>query len=295
MSESPPGPGWWLGTDGKWYPPAMPADPAGSSGGTPAPVDPPIDSPVAGRPNHTVLAMLLGGVVVVLVAGVLVAALLVTHRSATPSTATPLPSAPLPSAPPTTSSAAQAADEVRGCMKVHHMAYASTVTQGYTASTPPFLQSNRLTGGNTDPLYAGIAPTVTAFESCVWPPSNGADQTGYAQILLTRTPGANNWPGEIAPFTWGDVVDATCTTITAQYSGGHTGTSFSNTATVSAGGVIETQPGSSGAWATPPGEVTGQPLVLSTWAQALGYFIQPGEMAILHADDESVTAAQCGP
>jgi len=55
-------------------------------------------------------------------------------------------------------------------------------------------------------------------------------------------PGESTWPGEIAPFVWADVVDATYPTITAQYSGEHTGTSFSETVHVSSGGILDTQP-----------------------------------------------------
>ena len=72
------------------------------------------------------------------------------------------------------------------------------------------------------------------------------------------------------------------------------GSSFSETVSVSAGGIVETQPGSSGAWANAPGQLAGQSLTLAGWAQALGYFIKPGEGVILHADDEAVTNARCG-
>jgi hypothetical protein len=64
MSESSPGPGWWLASDGKWYPPelaggaspAVPAEPAWTGTGaiTPPPVMPgyPPAGPPPGPPGY---------------------------------------------------------------------------------------------------------------------------------------------------------------------------------------------------------------------------------------------------
>ncbi len=274
MSEIPQGPGWWQASDGRWYPP-------------PSPQTPPSVLPT--KSSHTVPLVLAGVIVVALIAGGVTAFVLVSRKSPQP-----YPAAALPSTTPSTSSAAQAADEVRGCMQAHNMPYASVVVHDYTASTPAFLQSNPYTSQSTDPIYAGASPVTTEFESCMWPPGAGADQTGYSQILMSTVPGDSTWPGEVAPFAYADAVDATCSTITAQYSGGHTGTSFSETVSVSSGGLVVTQTGGSGSFAVAPGQAAGQPLSLANWAQAVGYFIQPGESAILHAADESVTNARCG-
>lgn len=39
MSDTPNGPDWWLGTDGKWYPPVAPAQPGDGSNGPSSPAD----------------------------------------------------------------------------------------------------------------------------------------------------------------------------------------------------------------------------------------------------------------
>lgn len=41
MSDAPQGPGWWLGTDGKWYPPATPAEQVSDSREGQSPAAPP--------------------------------------------------------------------------------------------------------------------------------------------------------------------------------------------------------------------------------------------------------------
>lgn len=273
MSDISQGPGWWQGSDQRWYPPPPPPTPLANST----------------KSSHTGLLVLIGVIAVALIAGVVTTVVLLSKKS--PQAA---PAAAVPTTTTSTSSPAQAADEVRGCMQAHNMQYASAIVQNYFASTPAFLQANPHPYNSSDPIYSGGSPAVTAFESCVWPPIAGADQTGYSQILMTTVPGDTTWPGEVATFAYADVIDATCSDITAQYSGGHTGSSFSETVNVAAGGLVETQPGGTGAFAVAPGQTSGQPLSFVNWAQTLGFFIQPHESAILHAADESVNNAHCG-
>lgn len=64
MSDTPQGSDWWQGTDGKWYPPAMPA--GGPSGGPVGPF-PPVEKG-AGQGKTIALIIGIGAVVVVLVA-----------------------------------------------------------------------------------------------------------------------------------------------------------------------------------------------------------------------------------
>ena len=125
----------------------------------------------------------------------------------------------------------------------------------------------------------------------MWPPPSWADQTGYSQILMTSAPGDISWPGEISPYGDADVVDSTCGSIEAQYSGEHTGTSFSNTATVNQGGIVVA--GGEGTGFGPPPGSSGSTPSLTGWGQVLGFAIEPGESVILHLDAESVISAQC--
>lgn len=274
MSNASGGEGWWLASDGKWYPPQ--------------PSPPPPEAPRRGGPSRGVL-VLIGVIAFLVVAGGTTAAVLVANRG---STAQPALEKPL-SAPTTTSSNPQvAANEVESCMQTHSMTYANEVTKNFTASVPPFLQKNgNPFSGSADPEYSSQSPTVVEFQSCVWPPPSWADQTGYSQILMTSAPGDTAWPGEISPYGDADVVDSTCGSVEAQYSGEHTGTSFSNTATVNQGGIVVA--GGEGTGFGPPPGSSGSTPSLSGWGQALGFAIQPGESVVLHLDAESVISAQC--
>jgi len=191
--------------------------------------------------------------------------------------------------PPTTSttmSAIDAAHQVSECMRLHGMKYATQKTANPEGVASPFLERNGSPfTRSTVPEYSGGAPTLNEFESCVWPPASYADQTGYTQLLLTTVPGSPDWPGEVTPGAYADIVDGPCAAVRATYVGGHTGTSFSETIEVHAGGLRLTAP------KYPP---TGTDISnLSAWGQQMAYYLQPGESAILFAGDEAVTSAVC--
>src|SRR5580704_16598105 len=205
MSSAPGGEGWSLASDGKWYPPQP---------------FPPETAVVPSGPSHAVL-ILIGAIALLIVTGGVTAAVLIANGggSGTPIIAKPL------TVPTTAPSNRQiAANEVESCMRTHSMTYANEVTKNYRGSTPPFLQKNPNPFSTSDPLYSSFTPTVVEFQSCVWPPPSWADQTGYSQILMTSAPGDTSWPGEISPYADADVIDSTCSSVEAQYSGEHTGT-----------------------------------------------------------------------
>jgi hypothetical protein len=132
---------------------------------------------------------------------------------------------------------------------------------------------------------------LTLFEHCEWPPGPGADQTGYVDTFLTEVPGDTSWPGEINPLTQADGIDSSCRRLQILYTGGHTGSSFSDTVVISSGTLAITQPNWQGL--TIPGEQPGEAPNLTEWAQGMAYYLTPGEMAVLHADDESASSVDC--
>ena len=277
MSGSSQGPGWWQSADGMWYPPE-------SSPAPPLQRDP--NDPHRG-PRAGVLILI--GVIVVVAGGVAAVALIAGRHD----NSSPYPSAALPTSPPSTNNAVQASNEVGACMQAHQMQYAHTVVHNYSAATPVFLQHNPNPYTTSDPVYSDGSATVTEFESCIWPPSAGADQTGYSQILFTTVPGDTSWPRNFAPSAYADAIDSTCGGVTAQYTGAHTGSSWSSTATVSPGGLATTGLGSGVDGVVPPDGAQGEVPSLSSWAQYMSYEIQPGESVILHEGPENVTAATC--
>jgi len=173
-------------------------------------------------------------------------------------------------------------------MRLHNMQYASQKTVNPSRVVSPFLQSNPTPYRSTDVIYAGGSPTITVFETCAWPPSASTDQTGYAQLIVTTVPGDLTWPGETTEGAYADVIDgSSCPGFAAVYTGGHTGSSFSHSVTVAAGGLQLT---STDPMVRPNGLDISN---FTAWARQLGYFTQPGESAILLAGDESIMSLRC--
>jgi hypothetical protein len=144
----------------------------------------------------------------------------------------------------------------------------------------PFSKANagrdfgwRLAG---QPFGAGPIP-VSLYESCSWPPPPGADATGYSRILVSTVPGDRQWLGEIDPTAFANVLDTSCRKILINYTGGHTGVSFSRTVRISAGELLILY-----SKAMNPGEP--KPKTVSSWAYTVGYYINPGETVVLHPD-----------
>ena len=149
MSDMSQGPGWWLASDGKWYPPGS------GSGGRPSTPD-----AISKPGSRKGVLVLIGVIAVALIAGGVTAAVIISgsNRAVYPAEA-------LPSSPSSTTNAVTAANEVRGCMQAHQMAYAKVIVKNYNVSTPAFLTSNPEPYSSSDPVYSGGTPTVTAFES----------------------------------------------------------------------------------------------------------------------------------
>jgi hypothetical protein len=154
----------------------------------------------------------------------------------------------------------------------------------------PFFRANsgQDYGWNLDgqTIGAGTIP-VSLYESCSWPPVPGADVTGYARILVSTVNGERNWGGEFDPLTVANVLDTSCKKMVIKYIGGHTGTSFSQTAKASAGNlvIVDRQ-------MIYPGEP--KLTTVSEWAQSVGYYITPSETVILHEDSlSSILSIAC--
>ena len=114
---------------------------------------------------------------------------------------------------------------------------------------------------------------VSLYESCSWPPAPGADVTGYSRILVSSVNGETKWGGEFDPLTEANVLDTSCKNMVITYIGGHTGASFSQTVTVSAGQLVI---------AGQQRTYQGEPSTVSSWAQSVNYYITPGETVVLH-------------
>lgn len=99
--------------------------------------------------------------------------------------------------------------------------------------------------------------------------------TGYSRILVSTVNGEMSWGGEFDPLGYANVLDTSCKTMVIKYIGGHTGTSFSETARVSVGDlvIVDKQMISRG---------EPRPKTVSSWAQSVGYYITPGEAVVLH-------------
>jgi serine/threonine protein kinase len=286
--------------------------PAGEKVAIPSAVGRLVAAPPPARPRRwkAVAAALAAVTAVVLVAALLLAKPGKGHNlkaDSSSTTAAPLPattakadpaSTQTTTAPPTTApqtattaNALSAAQAVEACMSAHGMP-ASTVSVPHPTQTPPFFSANSTAyARSADSIYSGTSVKVTLFEHCEWPPGPGADQTGYVDTFLTEVPGDASWPGEINPLAQADGIDSSCHRLQILYTGGHTGSSFSDTVVVSSGTLAITQPNWQGL--TIPGEQLDQAPNLTEWAQAMGYYLIPGEMAILHADDESASSVDC--
>jgi len=70
----------------------------------------------------------------------------------------------------------------------------------------------------------------------------------------------------------------------ATYTGGHTGFSIHDQVTVRSDQIVSTETTED----RPPSSISG-------WAESMGYYLQPGESAILHASDESMSDIRCVP
>jgi hypothetical protein len=190
--------------------------------------------------------------------------------------------------PASTTNAVTAANQVAQCQRLHDMPYASTRTTNPSGVSSPFLAKNSNPYDRGDPIYEAASPTIILFQFCRWPPSPGADQTGYSQVLLTTVPGSSTWPGEVSDQAYADVVDTTCPTVAFVYTGGHTGSSVTTYARVSAMQLVDTEPaGGPVAGASPV------PTDLSAWADSLAYYLQPGESAVFHPGYEQASSARC--
>jgi hypothetical protein len=273
VSDVQGGPGWWLASDGKWYPPQT---------ATPTPGNEP-------KGSRNAVLILIGAIVLMLVAGT-VAVLMSRQSKGSTGTAAVLKQLPAQTTAPT--NPVTAANQVTSCMHAHSMTFASEVSLNPVGTASPFLQSNGNDFTNTGITeYQVHMPVVTLFQSCVWPPPSWADQTGYSQIVMTSAPGDSTWPGNISPYALADVVDSSCQNISAEYSGEQTGSSFSLMASVGPG-ALAVAGGDGSGFGDPPGTVNGADTI-STWGQALGSAIQPGESVILHPGNATVKSAEC--
>ena len=176
-------------------------------------------------------------------------------------------------------SATTIADQVSTCIREHGMSGASDgPLKPPSGMYVPFFQANngRDYGWNLDgqTIGGGTIP-VSLYESCSWPPAPGADVTGYSRILVSTVNGETQWGGEFDPLGYANVLDTSCKKMVIKYIGGHTGTSFSQTATVSAGSllIVDQQMMNRG---------EPIPKTVSAWAQSVGYYVTPGETAVLH-------------
>jgi hypothetical protein len=189
------------------------------------------------------------------------------------------------------------ADQVSSCIREHGMSGAS---DGPLKPPPgvyvPFSQANggrdfgwslgANTGGNN---FGGGPIPVSLYESCSWPPPPGADVTGYSRILVSTVPGERVWGGEFDPTGYADVLDTSCKNIVIRYIGGHTGLSFSERVSVSASDLVIVDP-----QMLAPGKP--RPNTVSSWAQAVGYYITPGETVVLHEPSlSSISSIACSP
>jgi hypothetical protein len=187
------------------------------------------------------------------------------------------------------------ADQVSSCIREHGMSGAS---DGPLKPPPgmsvPFSQANGgrdfgwslgvNAGGST---FGGGRIPVALYESCSWPPPPGADVTGYLRILVSTVPGNRVWGGEFDPTGYANVLDTSCKKIVIKYIGGHTGLSFSRRVTVAAGDlvIVDRQMLAHG---------ESRPKTVKSWAQALGYYVVPGETVVLHEPSlSSISSIAC--
>lgn len=180
---------------------------------------------------------------------------------------------------PPADSATTIANQVSSCIRQHGMSGASDgPLKPPSGMYVPFSAANQgrnygwNLNGNT--IGAGTIP-VSLYESCSWPPAPGADVTGYSRILVSSVNGQTKWGGEFDPLTDANVLDTSCKKMVITYIGGHTGTSFSRTVTVSAGDlvIVDQQMMYQG---------EPRPNSVSSWGQSVGYYITPGETVVLH-------------
>jgi hypothetical protein len=186
------------------------------------------------------------------------------------------------------------ADQIANCVRTHHMDGSS---EGPV--TPPaeiidqFSDANNGRYSSTDPVYGEGPIPVTLFESCSWPPKSGEDATGYSQILVSTVPGDVVWPGLISPFTYADVFDSACDSLTVYYEARHTLSSALVPVRVAAGKIIVVDPQMN--VGTPPGPGGKLPKTVSSWAQTVGYYVDSGESVILHEGDFHILRIECRP
>jgi hypothetical protein len=185
-------------------------------------------------------------------------------------------------------SATTIADQVSSCIREHGMSGASDrPIKPPPGVIVPFSQANggrdfgwSLTTNASGNNFGGGPIPVSLYESCSWPAPPGADVTGYSRILVSTVPGERVWGGEFDPTGYANVLDTSCKKMVITYVGGHTGLSFSKRVSVSAGDLVIVDP-----QMLAPGEF--QPKTVSSWAQAVGYYVTPGETVVLHEDSLS--------
>ena len=180
------------------------------------------------------------------------------------------------------------ADQVSSCIREHGMSGASDgPLKPPSGMYVPFSAVNQgrdygwYLDGKT--FGAGTIP-VSLYESCSWPPAPGTDVTGYSRILVSSVNGETKWGGEFDPLTEANVLDTSCKNMVITYIGGHTGSSFSQTVTVSAGQLVI---------AGQQRTYQGEPSTVSSWGQSVNYYITPGETVVLHEALSSILSIVC--
>jgi hypothetical protein len=164
------------------------------------------------------------------------------------------PTAPIPTPTPTPTSTVPpeviAADQVRACEIQHGM--------------------------SSQHVSVKVAPSLSIFENCNWPPPSYADQTGYSEIRVVDTIGVP-YGSEAEGDDLADRITSTCSTLRLSYT------------FASQGGEVHLQPFTAhpGDLMTPYGQQwTGNPSTLT-------FYPARDEVVVLHNDKDELDEATC--
>ena len=195
-------------------------------------------------------------------------------------------------------SAVTEASQVAACVSEHHLTGISEgpskVSSGIIV---PFVRENFGTFFSQNPVYGRVGSNipipVALFASCSWPPSPGADITGYSQVLVSTVPGnvGGAFKGLANPYDYADVLDSSCRAVVIDYYFQHDLRSGSITVRVSAGELHIIDFGS--ATYPAPGPHGKKPNTVSSWAQTVGYYTTSGESVVLRSARAKLWKATC--
>jgi hypothetical protein len=182
------------------------------------------------------------------------------------------------------------ANQINACMRTHHMATPAEWIPDYTASTPKFVQLNPYGDNET---ASDDQPMTSAEESCQWPPSGGADATGFSLVLLTPVVATRGRSFYAYPNSYADIVDSTCSSVAVTYERIHMGYHWTLRVDVGRGQLADDEGPTFGRIQVSNGADTKYVGTLTQWATFLGYFVSPTESAVVYDEADSLVAASC--